>query len=166
MFVIQAEVLIWLRPRKSKNPLRPQPGDIIAVRPPGHAWGKAEGPPDFAVVRVHDITAAKMAFLSTPEFNLPRTPANENLITIIRPHAHSMDLDDPTKVTSLQKAELDAGQTTMTKAEAQNAIRQTKDDGTVLSLTASLSRGARAGLSTLRFNVVTRPAAAIRRALP
>jgi len=58
-----AELLIRLKnnthPDAVKDRMCYKRGDIVVVMPDGHQWGRAEGLPDFAVIRT-DRTAAQM----------------------------------------------------------------------------------------------------------
>lgn len=72
-----AEVLIAARDLPSGY----RRGDPITVKPNNHTWGRAEGPPDFYVMRVPNLDEARAksflkrltepALFGDPEFNAP-----------------------------------------------------------------------------------------------
>lgn len=62
------EALVWVRPRRTTDERRPQPGDVVAIRPDGWEWGRAEGPPDFAVVPIPDLTDTDRRALLAHEY--------------------------------------------------------------------------------------------------
>lgn len=103
-----AEILIAARDLPSGY----QRGDPITVQPDGHVWGKAEGPPDFYVLKVHDLDLRRArdmvaplfepAQSGDPEFNAP-DPADRRIYRHRRKTRLVIEDLDPTDRTVLER---------------------------------------------------------------
>jgi hypothetical protein len=51
-----------------------RPGDVIAVKPDDHKWGRAEGPPNFSHVDIPGAPVSDFAHLVEPELSEEKSP--------------------------------------------------------------------------------------------
>ncbi len=72
-----AELLIRLRDNTHTDPAKDRMcykrGDIVVVMPDGHQWGRAEGLPDFAVIKTDAAAAQLERFVSVHEEDVTET---------------------------------------------------------------------------------------------
>ena len=67
-------------------------GDLIAVMPDGHKWGKGEGAPDYRVVKHPGVPVEKFAaYMEEERDALARDPADAQLI---RKRKYAFEDDD------------------------------------------------------------------------
>jgi len=59
-----AELLI--RVQASSNPEASEVGDIIAICPDGHVWGKSEGLPEYCVIKLPNLKVSDIDYLKSP----------------------------------------------------------------------------------------------------
>ncbi len=112
-----AELLLWHRDYLPTDQLRElrgwRPGDVVAIKPDGHAWGADERPPKFVVLVVPDGELS--AYLVEARNNLDLI-GNDDLVAR-RVQRVALDLLPRT----VRRQLFDAGRATITNNVLQNA---------------------------------------------
>lgn len=126
------EALVWVRPRRTTDERRPQPGDVVAIRPDGWEWGRLEGPPDFAVVPIPDLTEAEQSELLSAERQLVASdPIDGEVYRKVRARRARLDFD---RLTPQQRDKVRSGRLgrRLSRSRLAQAVRLKADDSRVI----------------------------------
>lgn len=134
--MILSEALIWIRTRATGSGLRPQGGDVVAVKPVGWAWSAAERLPvdsggDFGIVLIHDIPPEDLTPYLVPEYgpDINDDHTGQPIVgsgPLIRAAAYHIDKNRiPGAAWNTLKR---TGTITATEAQVRNLLRKHSDD--------------------------------------
>jgi len=115
-----AEFLVKAVDSTNRDPIKDQRGcykrgDVVVVMPDGHKWGKEEGLPKFAIIKIPGLSVK-----DAKEYTASEYPLGDLTKKPIRRRRYRVPLDD---LSAAIKSELDTGSTTVDKAQITTYIK-------------------------------------------